>query len=86
MLHDRAVVEAIYTANTPVISAVGHETDYTLCDYVADARGATLVMLQRWRFLPLTTLQDQLTEKRRVFTRIYTLYTTTKTNRFDITL
>jgi len=29
--NDRSVVEAIYNANTPIISAVGHETDYTLC-------------------------------------------------------
>ncbi|MFQ9505521.1 MAG: exodeoxyribonuclease VII large subunit [Veillonella sp.] len=61
--NDRAVVEAIYTANTPVISAVGHETDYTLCDYVADARGATPSHAAEMAVLPITTLQDQLTEK-----------------------
>ena len=61
--NDRAVVEAIYTANTPVISAVGHETDYTLCDYVADARGATPSHAAEMAVLPIITLQDQLTEK-----------------------
>ena len=35
------LARAIYQAKTPIISAVGHETDFTICDFAADARAAT---------------------------------------------
>lgn len=37
----REVAEAIFSCTTPVISAVGHETDVTIADFVADVRAAT---------------------------------------------
>ncbi|TDM13161.1 exodeoxyribonuclease VII large subunit [Macrococcus lamae] len=39
--NERDVVQAIYDAATPVISAVGHETDTTLSDFVSDLRAPT---------------------------------------------
>ena len=39
--NERIVAKAILACETPVISAVGHEIDWTIADYVADKRAAT---------------------------------------------
>ena len=39
--NEEIVAHAIYNSQIPVISAVGHEPDVTISDYVADARAAT---------------------------------------------
>ncbi len=39
--NEEIVAKAIFDCNTPVISAVGHETDFTIADFVADMRAPT---------------------------------------------
>jgi len=39
--NEEVVARAIFDCNTPVISSVGHEIDYTIADFVADLRAAT---------------------------------------------
>ena len=39
--NDENLAYAVYNCKTPIISAVGHETDFTICDFVADLRAPT---------------------------------------------
>jgi exodeoxyribonuclease VII large subunit len=39
--NEELVARAIYDSEIPIISAVGHETDFTIADFVADLRAAT---------------------------------------------
>ena len=39
--NEESVARAIFAAKTPIISSVGHETDTTIADFVADVRAAT---------------------------------------------
>lgn len=39
--NDENVARAIYNSNIPIISAVGHETDFTIADFVSDLRAPT---------------------------------------------
>lgn len=59
--NEEAVARAIAASTVPVISAVGHETDFTIADFVADLRAATPSAAAELVICPREQILDQLT-------------------------
>lgn len=59
--NDESLVRAIHDCPVPVISAVGHQVDYTLCDYVSDHRAETPTAAAETLSQPQTELEKRLT-------------------------
>ncbi len=60
--NEEMVVRAAAESNIPLISAVGHETDWTLIDLVADARAPTPTKAAEWAVPKYADLVQQLLE------------------------
>jgi exodeoxyribonuclease VII large subunit len=61
---DEALCRAVFAARTPVVSAIGHETDAPLIDYVADQRASTPTDAAK-RIVPDLAEEQQLIESAR---------------------
>ena len=62
--NEEVTAEAIYQCHTPVISAVGHETDTTIADYVADLRAPTPSAAAELAVYDVERLLDQIDDYR----------------------
>lgn len=66
--NERIVAEAVFRSRIPVVSAVGHEVDYTICDFVADLRAPTPTAAAQQIFPDRKQLIEDLdSRKRRLF-------------------
>jgi exodeoxyribonuclease VII large subunit len=62
--NDEGLARTIAASKVPVISAIGHETDFTICDFVADRRAAT----------PSEAAEIVVAAKQELDQRVYTLH------------
>ncbi len=67
--NDETLAREIFRCRTPVISAVGHEIDYTICDFVADLRAPTPSAAAELAVPDQTDLQFQLLSYERQMTQ-----------------
>lgn len=58
---EESVIKAVYNSEIPVISAVGHEIDWALCDYAADRRAATPTQAAQFAIPELSEIKRQIT-------------------------
>ncbi|MDR2933749.1 MAG: exodeoxyribonuclease VII large subunit [Rickettsiales bacterium] len=64
IFNDEDIVMAVYNCSIPIISAIGHETDYTLIDYVADLRAPTPTAAAEFSVPVMSDLIDRISEKK----------------------
>ena len=60
--NDENLVRAVFKSKIPIVSAIGHETDFTLLDFVADVRAATPTAAAEIAVPDINNLQKEIKE------------------------
>ena len=79
--NEEIVAQAVFDCSVPIISAVGHETDTTIIDYVADLRAPTPSAAAELAVYEYGLLDTQLTNGRERLRRLITSRCSTERNK-----
>ncbi len=81
--NDEMLARKVFACNIPVISAIGHDEDYTILDYVADFRAATPTGAGNCVIGSYTELNNDLNNLLLTLDMTYTQYLKNKRNRLE---
>ena len=84
--NDERVARAIFASRVPVISGVGHETDYTIADFVADVRAPTPSAAAEIAVPDQEALRAQILQYRSTLVQRMRQYVTWRRRKLDHTL
>ena len=62
--NNEALARIVYASDLPIISAVGHESDFTICDFVADVRASTPSAAAELAVPEATELKQRIEERK----------------------
>jgi len=81
--NEEIVARAVYDSLLPVVSGVGHETDFTICDFVADVRAPTPTAAAALVVRERTALRGQLADGWRRLVRASAHHASSRAQRLD---
>ena len=76
--NDEQLARAIFASDIPIITGVGHETDYTIADFVADKRAATPSVAAKIAVIDKRDLIDEVNSVRNELKKSYDNYMASK--------
>jgi exodeoxyribonuclease VII large subunit len=81
--NEEVVAHAIFASRLPIVSGVGHETDFTICDFVADVRAPTPTAAATLAVPECAALRTELAALRRRIARAHAHRVDTAAQRLD---
>ena len=81
--NDEMLARTIYNCNTPIISAVGHETDTTIADFASDFRAPTPSAAAELAVPDITVIKDRLDLMNKSLLRAFTIHLKTEYHKLE---